>query len=90
MIHNGRPYHAIFIRAPLIESVSGQTQILATLEDGSIVAAREGHWLATSFHPELTEDDRFHRYFLDIASNCHDLILEETFQKRGLRIRKPL
>lgn len=61
---NHRPFHAIFIRAPLIESVHGQTQILATLEDGRIVAAQEGHFLATSFHPELTGDDRFHRYFI--------------------------
>jgi 5'-phosphate synthase pdxT subunit len=68
----GRLYHAIFIRAPLIESVSADAQVLATLEDGRIVAARQGHWLATSFHPELTEDDRFHRYFLNIASNNHD------------------
>jgi 5'-phosphate synthase pdxT subunit len=68
----GRPYHAIFIRAPLIESVSADAQVLATLDDGRIVAARQGHWLATSFHPELTEDDRFHRYFLNIASNNHE------------------
>jgi pyridoxal 5'-phosphate synthase pdxT subunit len=68
----GRLYHAIFIRAPLIESVSGDAQVLATLDDGRIVAARQGHWLATSFHPELTDDDRFHRYFLNIASNNHD------------------
>jgi 5'-phosphate synthase pdxT subunit len=68
----GRPYHAVFIRAPLIESISAGTQVLATLDDGRIVAAQQGHWLATSFHPELTEDDRFHRYFLDIASNCQD------------------
>lgn len=61
---NHRPFHAIFIRAPLIESVHGQTQILATLEDGRIVAAQEGHFLATSFHPELTGDDRFHSYFI--------------------------
>lgn len=66
-----RPYHAIFIRAPLIESVSNGAQVLATLEDGRIVAARQGLWLATSFHPELTDDDRFHRYFLQIASISH-------------------
>ena len=65
------PYHAVFIRAPLIESVQGETQVLATLPDGRIVAAQEGHWLATSFHPELTDDDRFHRYFLKLA-NSHD------------------
>jgi 5'-phosphate synthase pdxT subunit len=62
-----RPYHAIFIRAPLIESVEGDTQVLAKLSDGRIVAARQGRMLATSFHPELTADDRFHRYFLSLA-----------------------
>ena len=62
-----RPYHAIFIRAPLIESVQGDTQVLAKLSDGRIVAARQGRMLATSFHPELTADDRFHLYFLSLA-----------------------
>ena len=57
------PYHAIFIRAPLIESVGTKARILASLPDGRIVAAQQGHWLATSFHPELTGDIRFHRYF---------------------------
>lgn len=63
---NNAPYHAIFIRAPLIESVSGDARVLARLEDGRIVAAQQGHLLATSFHPELTTDDRFHRYFLSM------------------------
>lgn len=62
-----RPYHAVFIRAPLIKSVQGEAQVLARLDDGRIVAARQGRLLATSFHPELTEDDRFHRYFLKLA-----------------------
>ena len=57
-------YHAIFIRAPLIQSVQADAQVLAELSDGRIVAARQGRLLATSFHPELTPDDRFHRYFL--------------------------
>lgn len=64
---DGGLYHAIFIRAPLIESVEKGVQVLATLEDGRIVAAQQGHLLATSFHPELTQDDRFHRYFLELA-----------------------
>jgi len=64
---DNHPYHAIFIRAPLIESVQGAAQSLATLSDGRIVAAQEGRWLATSFHPELTGDDRFHRYFLSLV-----------------------
>lgn len=61
------PYHAIFIRAPIIESVSGQSIILSSLPDGRIVAARQGKLLATSFHPELTADDRFHRFFVKLA-----------------------
>lgn len=61
---SNRPYHAVFIRAPLIESVSGEAKSLAALPDGRIIAAQQGHLIATSFHPELTEDDRFHRYFL--------------------------
>lgn len=61
-------YHAIFIRAPIIESVSGNVKVLAVLEDGRIVAAQEGRWLATSFHPELTSDTRFHEFFISLAS----------------------
>lgn len=61
------PVHAVFIRAPLIEKVSGNAHALATLLDGRIVAAQEGRLLATAFHPELTGDDRFHRYFLKLA-----------------------
>ncbi len=60
-----RPFHAIFIRAPLIESVGKGVQVLARLEDGTVVAARQGNLLATSFHPELTKDARFHKYFLE-------------------------
>lgn len=60
------PYHAFFIRAPIIEAVEGTSQVLATLPDGRIVAARQGKLLATSFHPELTADTRFHEYFLSL------------------------
>ena len=62
-----RLYHAVFIRAPLIESVQGDAEVLASLDDGRIVAAQQGKLLATSFHPELTSDDRFHRYFIRLA-----------------------
>jgi 5'-phosphate synthase pdxT subunit len=61
------PYHAVFIRAPIIESVSGDAKILASVSDGRIVAAQQGHLLATSFHPELTSDTRFHEYFLTLV-----------------------
>jgi 5'-phosphate synthase pdxT subunit len=60
-------YHAVFIRAPIIESVNGDAKILASVSDGRIVAAQQGHLLATSFHPELTGDTRFHEYFLSLA-----------------------
>ena len=60
-------YHAVFIRAPIIESVSGDAEVLATVPDGRIVAAQQGHLLATSFHPELTKDTRFHEYFLTLV-----------------------
>jgi pyridoxal 5'-phosphate synthase pdxT subunit len=62
------PYHAVFIRAPIIESVSGEAKVLAALDDGRIIAAQQGHWLATSFHPELTSDTRFHEYFVSLVS----------------------
>ncbi|MBM3137892.1 MAG: pyridoxal 5'-phosphate synthase glutaminase subunit PdxT [Chloroflexi bacterium] len=61
------PFRAIFIRAPLIESVGKSAEALASLPDGRIVAARQDRWLATSFHPELTGDDRFHQYFLEMT-----------------------
>ena len=60
-------YHAVFIRAPIIETVSGDAKVLATVPDGRIVAAQQGHLLATSFHPELTKDTRFHEYFLTLV-----------------------
>ncbi|HEX8991116.1 MAG TPA: pyridoxal 5'-phosphate synthase glutaminase subunit PdxT [Anaerolineales bacterium] len=61
------PYHAVFIRAPIIESVDQDAQVLAATADNRIVAAQQGHLLATSFHPELTGDLRFHEYFLSLA-----------------------
>jgi 5'-phosphate synthase pdxT subunit len=60
------PFHAVFIRAPLIESVGSKVKVLAKLPSGKIVAAKQEKWLATSFHPELTTDDRIHRYFLEM------------------------
>jgi 5'-phosphate synthase pdxT subunit len=61
-----RPVRAIFIRAPSIESVGPGAETLARLEDGTIVAVRQGKLVATAFHPELTEDDRFHAYWLSL------------------------
>ena len=61
------PFHCVFIRAPLIESVGPAVHVLARLpETGEIIAAQEGRFLVTSFHPELTGDARVHSYFLSI------------------------
>jgi 5'-phosphate synthase pdxT subunit len=56
---------AVFIRAPLITEAGPDVDVLSTY-NGQIVAARQGHLLATSFHPELTDDVRIHGYFLDM------------------------
>ena len=63
------PYHAVFVRAPLIEKVGEQVEVLAKLPDSVIVAARQGNLLASSFHPELTADTRFHQYFEKIVAS---------------------
>ncbi len=59
-------FPAVFIRAPIINAVGKKVEILAQIGFDKIVAARQGHLLATVFHPELTNDDRFHRYFLEM------------------------
>ncbi len=65
------PFHAVFIRAPWVESVGQDVEVLAEISAGeragTIVAVRQGPVLATSFHPELTPDDRVHRYFVDMV-----------------------
>jgi 5'-phosphate synthase pdxT subunit len=58
------PFPAVFIRGPRLVDAHGNARVLARLADGTPVAAREGHWLVTSFHPELTGDTRFHQYFV--------------------------
>ncbi len=71
-VDGDKPFHAIFIRAPLIESVGAGVEVLARVEKDNqdvIVAARQGNLLATSFHPELSHDDRFHRYFLKMVES---------------------
>ncbi len=63
------PYHAVFIRAPRIDHAGPDVDIMARLPDNSIVAARQKNLVALAFHPELTEDHRLHRYFLDIVKS---------------------
>lgn len=60
-------FHAIFIRAPLVESTGSNVAILAKLNNGTIVAVRQNNLLALAFHPELGKDIRFHEYFLKMA-----------------------
>ena len=60
------PFHGVFIRAPVIIRVGTDVEVMATLPDGRPVAVQQGNLLATAFHPELTTDTRFHRYFLDL------------------------
>jgi len=61
------PVHAVFIRAPVISSVGPNVEVLSSLEDGRVVAVRQDNLIATSFHPELTPDDRLHSWFADLA-----------------------
>ena len=63
------PFHAFFIRGPSIEWVGQGVEVLATLDDGTIVAVREGPLLGTAFHPEVAGDPRFHQYFLRIVQS---------------------
>ena len=62
-------YHLTFIRGPIITEVYGRARPLLSLPDGRIIAAQQGKLLATAFHPELTDDLRFHRYFLELAAS---------------------
>ena len=61
------PFHGIFIRSPVIIRVGEGVTVLAALEDGRPVAVQQDNLLATTFHPELTRDTRFHRYFIGIV-----------------------
>jgi len=63
-----KPFPGVFIRAPIIEQSNSDVEILARLDDGTSVAARQEKLLVSAFHPELTDDLRFHQYFLDIVA----------------------
>jgi 5'-phosphate synthase pdxT subunit len=64
------PFHALFIRGPSIAEVGPQVKVLATLDDGTIVAVRQGLLLGTAFHPEVAGDARFHDYFLRLVQSA--------------------
>ncbi len=63
----GGPFLAVFIRAPVVETVGEGVEVIAQLTDGKAVAVRSGNVLATAFHPELTKDTRVHEYFVAMA-----------------------
>ena len=71
-----KPFPGVFIRAPRIESVGDDVEVLAKLENGTPVAAREGNMIVTAFHPELTDDLRWHRYFLSLIEGTKDQKLQ--------------
>lgn len=75
---NDGPFPGVFIRAPIIENIGTDVQTLCQLEDGTIVAARQANLLATSFHPELTQDTRVHAYFLSMADHHSDSKVQQT------------
>jgi len=60
-----QPMHAVFIRAPIVETAGDNITVLAALDDGRVVAVEQGNLLGTSFHPEMTGDARFHQRFLE-------------------------
>jgi len=62
------PFHAIFIRAPIVKEAKPGVKILSCLPDSTIVAAKQNRLLACAFHPEFTDDLRFHSYFLNMVS----------------------
>ncbi|MFC1913398.1 pyridoxal 5'-phosphate synthase glutaminase subunit PdxT [Chloroflexota bacterium] len=78
-----KSFPAVFIRAPLIERADGNVTILAKLNNGADVAARQGNLLVSAFHPELTSDLRFHRYFLDIVAEHSKSELKENAAAKG-------
>jgi len=69
VLKDGRqhPFPGIFIRAPRLVAARGSARVIASLADGTAVAARQGKWLVTAFHPELSDDLRFHQYFVEVA-----------------------
>jgi 5'-phosphate synthase pdxT subunit len=66
---NSKPFPGVFIRSPRLTEVKGCAKVVAALPDGTGVAAVENRLLVSAFHPELTEDTRFHQYFLSLIRN---------------------
>jgi 5'-phosphate synthase pdxT subunit len=75
------PFRAVFIRAPIIHRAGAEVEVLARLKDEIPVAARQGNLIATTFHPELGIDDRFHRYFVELCGTD----MGEVSGRQGVR-----
>ena len=69
---DGHPFHGVFIRAPVIGRAGPAVEVLASLDDGRIVACRQGTMLATAFHPELTDDPRVHELFVAMVRQASE------------------
>lgn len=67
------PFHAVFIRAPIVRSAESGVEVLAQLADGRVVGVRQGAVVGIAFHPELTVDERLHRYFLEVVATGRPL-----------------
>jgi 5'-phosphate synthase pdxT subunit len=67
-LSSAAPFHAIFIRAPIVRHASENVEVLAQIDNNTIVAVRQEHLLGTAFHPELTNDLRVHQYFYDMVA----------------------
>jgi 5'-phosphate synthase pdxT subunit len=80
------PFHAVFIRAPIIEEAEPGVEILSRLADGTIVAIRQNRLLACAFHPEFTDDLRFHSYFLKMVNQRRSHNREDEIL-RGSQLR---
>jgi 5'-phosphate synthase pdxT subunit len=65
-LFGGPPVHAAFIRAPIVTEIGPAAEVVAALDDGRVVAVRQGNLLGTSFHPEITGETRFHEHFLSL------------------------
>ena len=68
------PFHAVFIRAPVVVSIDADVEVLGRLPDGRVVAVRQGNVVGIAFHPELTSDDRLHQYFLRIVEGARSAV----------------
>ena len=76
------PFHAVFIRAPVVDDVALSVRVLSRLDDGRVVAVQDGDVIGIAFHPEMTTDRRFHRYFLEIVARAKNA----SDDKRRIRV----